>query len=249
MLSNTGSFFDNFQNLANFIKSDVERQLNREFKHFDVLEHEALNDPEHTSYFMKVKTDDNGHVKVKTTRHPAGGEWKTDIQEYDRGNALENNENKSLPLENQNQQFSQGNEVSNLDNQFNKEFNKPLGSDLSTFGSNLLFDHGFQSWQNLADRIKNDVESQLNTNFDRFDVLEHEAKKDPEHTSFFMKVKTDDNGHVKVKTTRHEAGGDWKTDVQEYDRGNALQGRSDRNMPIENKGQQSNFGNVQTANP
>jgi len=232
--SNTDSLSTQMQNIANSIQSDVERQLNRSFNQFDVLEHQTLNDPENTSYYLKVKTDDNGHVKVKTTKHPAGGEWKTDVQEYDRGKAIEGDSSKAL---------------SNQQNLSSQGLNKPFGSDVSSFGSNLLFDCGFQSWQNLADKIKQDVEGQLNTSFKTFNVLEHEAKQDPEHTSFYMKVKTDDNGHVKIKTTKHPAGGEWKTNVQEFDRGKSIEGRGDRRMEVENKPTQTTYGTGQATNP
>jgi len=57
------STFDPFcrvQSLINSIKNDVERELNRSFETFDVMEHHPiLTDPEHTSYYMRVKTDDN----------------------------------------------------------------------------------------------------------------------------------------------------------------------------------------------
>jgi len=103
----TGSFLSDFQSLADSIKADVEKQLNQSFKQFKVLEHKALEDPDNTSYFMKVLTDNNGHVKVKTTKHQAGGDWKTDIQEFDRGQALEDR-SRNVPLENKEQQSKLG---------------------------------------------------------------------------------------------------------------------------------------------
>ena len=99
-------FFNQMQDIANSIRSDVEKQLSQSFKQFDVLEHQALEDPEHTSYFMKVKTDDNGHVKVKTTRHEPGSDWKTTVQEYDRGNALEGGNQRINPAIDNKQNFT-----------------------------------------------------------------------------------------------------------------------------------------------
>ena len=79
------SLFNQMQDIANNIRNDVEKQLNQSFKQFDVLEHQALEDPEHTSYFMKVKTNDNGHVRVKTIKKKPGSDWKTHVEEYYRG--------------------------------------------------------------------------------------------------------------------------------------------------------------------
>uniref|UniRef100_A0A6G5AH53 Uncharacterized protein n=1 Tax=Rhipicephalus microplus TaxID=6941 RepID=A0A6G5AH53_RHIMP len=109
-------------------------------------------------------------------------------------------------------------------------------------------DNLFKDMQNLADSIRSDVEKQLNQSFKQFDVLEHQALEDPEHTSYFMKVKTDDNGHVKVKTTRHEPGQDWKTTVEEYDKGNALEGGQRINPAIESK-QNYTTSTTETSNP
>ena len=109
-------------------------------------------------------------------------------------------------------------------------------------------DNLFKQMQSLADSIKSDVEKQLNESFKQFEVLEHKALEDPDNTSYFMKVKTDDNGHVKVKTTRHEPGQDWKTTVQEYDRGNAIEGGSQRiNPAIDNKN--TTTSTTETSNP
>jgi len=79
---------------------------------------------------------------------------------------------------------------------------------------------GFSSIQKLADRIRNDVEKELNKSFQVFDVEDyHPILTDPEHTSYYMRVKTDDNGHVRIKTIKKEPGSDWKTHVEEYQRG------------------------------
>jgi len=100
----------------------------------------------------------------------------------------------------------------------------PFESMLSTFDP---FRTGFSSIQSLADSIKNDVEREINRTFDTFDVMEHyPILTDPEHTSYYMRVKTDDNGHVRVKTIKKDPSSDWQTHVEEYHRGKpALEGQ------------------------
>jgi len=87
--------FGNIQSLADQIKADVEKDLNRTFETFDVMEHHPiLTDPEHTSYYMRVKTDDNGHVRVKTIKKEPNSDWQTHVEEYNRGKpAVENGKN------------------------------------------------------------------------------------------------------------------------------------------------------------
>jgi len=76
--------------------------------------------------------------------------------------------------------------------------------------------------QKIADKIKRDVESQLNEAFRTFEVIEDMTPKmqDEKNMCCRMMIKTDDNGHVKVKTMRKDPGSDWKVEVEEYDRGN-----------------------------
>jgi len=80
----------------------------------------------------------------------------------------------------------------------------------------------FKEMQRIADKIKSQVESQLSEDFRTFDVIEDlqpSSIKPDERTSYKMMIKTDDNGHVKVKTMRKDPGSDWKVEVEEYDRG------------------------------
>jgi len=42
----------------------------------------ALEDPEHTSCYMKVMKNDNGHVQIKATKKVPGSEWETYKKEY-----------------------------------------------------------------------------------------------------------------------------------------------------------------------
>jgi len=109
----------------------------------------------------------------------------------------------------------------------------PFESMLSTFDP---FRTGFGSIQSLADSIKNDVERELNRSFETFDVMEHHPiLTDPEHTSYYMRVKTDDNGHVRVKTMKKEPKSDWQTHVEEYYKGKpALESSQKKNKSIEN---------------
>jgi len=95
------SGFNSIQNLANNIKHDVEKELNRNFKIFDVEDyHPILTDNEHTSYYLRMKTDDNGHVRVKTIKKIPGSDWKTHVEEYNRGKAcLEGKQKKEEKIE------------------------------------------------------------------------------------------------------------------------------------------------------
>jgi len=65
----------------------MKKQLNQAFNTFEVVEHlpPQIDDPEHTSYRMKVKVDDNGHVRLKTVEKEPGQDWDVHVEEYDRG--------------------------------------------------------------------------------------------------------------------------------------------------------------------
>jgi len=187
------SLNEEIQKIADKVKTDVEKELNQVFKKFQVVEHQSLpqekNEPERTSYSMKVKTEedeDQGHLRLRTTRRDPYSDW-----------------------------------VANIDELFKAR--SPFESVLSTFDP---FRTGFGSIQSLADSLKKDVEKDLNRSFETFDVIEHHPiLTDPEHTSYYMKVKTDDNGHVRVKTIKKEPNSEWKTHVEEYYKGKpALEG-------------------------
>jgi len=197
------SFNEEVQKIADKIKADVEKELNQVFKKFQVVESQPLtnekNEPERTSYSMKVKTDENendqSHLRLRTTRRDPFSDWITNVDEF-----------------------------------FNAR--SPFESLLNTFDP---FRTGFSSIQNLANRIKKDVERELNRTFDTFDVMEHHPiLTDPEHTSYYMRVKTDDNGHVRVKTIKKEPGTDWRTHVEEYYRGKpSLEGEKKKQESLE----------------
>jgi len=67
---------------------------------FDYLEHEAIDNPDqYKSYFLKIKTDDNGHVRVKTVQKEPGKPWETHVEEYDRGSGAIKKGEESKPIE------------------------------------------------------------------------------------------------------------------------------------------------------
>jgi len=87
MQSTTGMLSD-MQKIAEMIKSNVETQLNQSFRTFDVIEDMTpkMQDDKNMCYRMMIRTDDNGHVKVKTMRKDPGMDWKVEVEEYDKGN-------------------------------------------------------------------------------------------------------------------------------------------------------------------
>ncbi|RZM00361.1 MAG: hypothetical protein EOO88_58775 [Pedobacter sp.] len=80
------SIFDDFHPRFNSMERYAEEMRADMDKHFKAMEegketeYPTLADPENTSYFMRVETNDNGHVKVKTVQKSPGNAWETKYQ-------------------------------------------------------------------------------------------------------------------------------------------------------------------------
>jgi len=73
----------------------------------------------------------------------------------------------------------------------------------------------------IADKLKPEIEKQLKLKFNEWNVLYFERyPTDVQHTSYYIKVATDNNGHVRFRAFETEDKGDWKFEVDEYDKGN-----------------------------
>jgi hypothetical protein len=85
-LSSFDSFdarFSTLQNLADQIRQDMDKQFKQSTESFEGKEgYPTLADPENTTYFKRVETNDNGHVRIKTISKKPGSEWETNIEEY-----------------------------------------------------------------------------------------------------------------------------------------------------------------------
>ena len=210
----SSNFNEEIQKIADKIRGDVEKELNQAFKKFQVTNAESIKDekePEKTSYNLNVKTDDDqGQLKLRTSRRDPFSDWETDIEQFFRPRS---------PFENL----------------------------LTSFDP---FRTGFGSIQSLADRIQSDVEKELNRSFNTFDVMDyHPILTDPKHTSYYMKVKTDDNGHVRVKTIKKTPDSDWETHVEEYDRGQRkLEGqKQQQQQSLEGRKKESTQGRIESS--
>ena len=64
--------------------SDTSHDLEEEFESVeDMIENPPeLEDPEHTSYFVKYVSNDNGRVKVKSLQKVPGSDWEKYTEEY-----------------------------------------------------------------------------------------------------------------------------------------------------------------------
>lgn len=80
------SIFADMQRVADGIKKEVESQLKETFSTFEVVEHlpAEMNDPE-MSYRMRVKVDNDGHIKVKTVKKDHNTDWLVNIEKYEKG--------------------------------------------------------------------------------------------------------------------------------------------------------------------
>jgi len=81
------SIFDRFDAIERYV-DEMRAEMDRHFKNPEApQEYPKLRDPENTSYFMRVETNDNGNVRVKTVKKTPGSEWETKYEEYKRGNS------------------------------------------------------------------------------------------------------------------------------------------------------------------
>ena len=104
------SIFDRFDAIERYA-DEMRANMDRQFKMAEEnKEYPTLRDPENTSYFMRMETNDNGNVKVKTMQKTPGTDWVTKFEEYKRNNnaAIEKDassetkqaiENKEKPVE------------------------------------------------------------------------------------------------------------------------------------------------------
>ena len=83
MISRISPFSSGSSSVHEMIEN-FRKKMEEEVKAFEELEKNPpqLEDPEHTSCFMRVMTNDNGHVKVKTMKKTPETEWETRVDEY-----------------------------------------------------------------------------------------------------------------------------------------------------------------------
>jgi len=206
--------------------------LDRIFNRWQLTDFEpAQFDPNTTQCRMKILTDNNGHVKVKTIRKDPGKDWNIQIEEYDRGKPLKSLEQTTLKEEGS-QKGGQGmqNESSEqkLQGQTSGQTQSKLGGQRlegqpseqtsQTEASGQLSKQAMdEEMQKVANEIKRDVESTLSQSFNTWNLFEYEPFCfNPDRATYRMKIRTDDNGHVVVKTTKKEPGQPWKTHVKEF---------------------------------
>jgi uncharacterized cupredoxin-like copper-binding protein len=219
MLSSFANPFERMEYIANRIRRDVENDLNRTFNTWDVIDY-TLPTGTDCYYRMKIRTDDNGHVKVKTMEKEPNKDWEIHLEEYDRGKPIQGgttNQTKALGQKEQQSQIAGGTKTTTGTTDLDKPSRDVIGSELASF------DESFRSMQEFADSIRKDVESQLNRTFGMWDLIDYTPSIDPNNSYYRMKIKIDDNGHVRVKTVEKEPGKAPEVHVEVYDKGTAIQ--------------------------
>ncbi len=110
--------------------------------------------------------------------------------------------------------------------------------------------------QNAADSLKSTIESKINLKFNEWDVSYFERyPSDSQHQAYFIKVNTDNNGHVRFKASQTSKLSSWDLEeIEEFDRGNvnipdnAYQTRTKESQQ-QGQGLKSGQVNVEPANP
>jgi len=100
----------------------------------------------------------------------------------------------------------------------------PLDRALSSWDT---FHDRFDSLQGLADQMRRDMDKHFKQNLESFEAKEeYPTLADPENTTYYKRIMTDHNGHVKVKTISKKPGSDWETKIEEYEGGkSAVEGQ------------------------
>ena len=73
---------------ANSLKSQVESKINCKSNTWNVTYFERFpSDSQHQCYYIKVCTDNNGHVRFKASQQSKLSSWELEeVEEFDRGN-------------------------------------------------------------------------------------------------------------------------------------------------------------------
>jgi hypothetical protein len=195
---------DKFNHLVNRSQKDDDKDLDTNPKGISYLEHETTYVSEPNKSYLKIKTNDNGHVKIKTMEKLPDQPWETNMEEYDDINII-------------NAIGQSGNERKELKDE------KALLSEESEERHWLSdhFDFKFNEMKNFFKHMKNNIEKEIDQSFKNFDSLENEALNVSDSSqSYYLKVETNDNGRVKVKTIQKLPNQPWETHVEEYDIGN-----------------------------
>jgi len=219
------------QKAADSLKSQIESKINLKFNQWDVSYFERYpSDSHHQAYFIKVNTDNNGHVRFKASQLEKLSSWNLEeIEEFDRGNV-------SIP-ENAYQTQSKG--------------SLQQGQGLSQHHADIS-----KEIQSAADSLKSQIESKINLKFKEWDVSYFERyPSDLHHQAYFIKVNTDNNGHVRFKMSQTDKLSSWNLEeIEEFDRGNvnipdnAYQVRTKESLQ-QGQGLKSGQMNVEPANP
>jgi len=84
-------------------------------------------------------------------------------------------------------------------------------------GSFDSFDARFNSLQKLSDQIRQDMDKHFKQSAESFEGKEeYPTLADPENTTYYKRIETNDNGHVRIKTISKKPGSDWETKIEEY---------------------------------
>lgn len=110
----------------------------------------------------------------------------------------------------------------NFDEDFGDFFRdrSPFGQLDRTLSSFDSFDARFNSLQSLADQIKQDMDKRFKESVESLEGKDEYPKlADPDNTSYYRRIETNDNGKVKIKTISKKPGSDWETKIEEYEGG------------------------------
>ena len=131
----------------------------------------------------------------------------------------------------------------NFDEDFGDFFRErsPFGQLDRAFSSFDSFNSRFNSLQSLADQIKQDMDKRFKESAESFEGKEeYPTLADPENTTYYKRVETNDNGHVRIKTVSKKPGSDWETKLEEYQGGKpvleaegkqAIEGKESKEAP------------------
>ena len=189
-LTQNPQFSQEIQKIADKIKDDVQKELENVFKKYGASYQPASDKKE-------INTPTPMETETKQNNNKSGNNKKSQVSLYNR---------KTKPFSNW---------ISSMDEFFKeRNFSDDFWGPLDPFRTE------FPLIGDITNDLEDHIEKEFNRGFDVLEELEDElTSTDPERTAYFMKLKTNNNGHVKVKTIRKLPKSNWETHVEEYFQG------------------------------